>query len=70
MQQQLINKKAINLKDSGEEYIGEYGGRKGKGKMKLNHYLKNKQQQKAFFHVCLWVCLLGMSLKYPTSMKF
>lgn len=42
-QQQLINKKAINLKDSGEGYIGEYGGIRRKGKMQFNHYLKNKQ---------------------------
>lgn len=37
---------------------------------KLNYYLKNKQQLKAFFHVSLWVCLLSMSLKYLTHKKF
>lgn len=60
----------MDLKDEvGREYIGEYGRRREKGEMQLDYYLKNKQQ-KAFFHVSLQVCLLSMSLKYPTPKKF
>lgn len=51
-------------------YRREWMGEKKEGEMQLNYYLKNKQQLKAFFHVSLWVCLLSMSLKYPTPKKF
>lgn len=33
MQQRLVRKEVMNLKDSKKRYVGECGGREGKGKM-------------------------------------
>lgn len=48
MQVSKGKKQAMNLKEKGEGYMGQFGGRKGQ--VKCNYNLKNKQQQKTCFN--------------------